>query len=51
MDNQQETIDSSYYRVSIRTVKEGVITEELLLDAFVRSANSNKRPSVDTWKE
>ena len=32
-------IDSSYYRVSIRTVKEGIIGEDMLLDAFARSAN------------
>lgn len=31
--------DSNYYRVSIRTVKEGVISEDVLLDAFIRSAN------------
>jgi quinol monooxygenase YgiN len=44
-------IDSSFYRVSIRTVKEDIITEELLLDAFIRSANSDKRPTVDSWKD
>ena len=27
-------IDSNYYRVSIRTIKENVISEEMLLDAF-----------------
>ena len=32
-------IDSNYYRVSIRTIKESVISEDLLLDAFIRSAN------------
>ena len=41
-------IDSNYYRVSIRTVKENVISEDMLLDAFIRSANSEKRPSVET---
>ena len=44
-------IDSNYYRVSIRTIKESVISEDLLLDAFIRSANSSKRPSVDKWNE
>ena len=42
-------IDSSYYRVSIRTVKEGIISEEQLLDAFIRSANMPKRPNVEDW--
>lgn len=44
-------IDSSYYRVSIRTVKEGIISEDMLLDAFVRSANSSKRPTVEEWSK
>ena len=43
-------IDSSYYRVSIRAIKENIITEEMLLDAFVRSANSVERPSVESWR-
>ena len=44
-------IDSNYYRISIRTIKESVISEDLLLDAFIRSANSFRRPSVDEWNE
>ena len=44
-------IDSSYYRVSIRAIKEGIITEDQLLDAFIRSANSETRPSVESWSE
>ena len=43
-------IDSSYYRVSIRTIKENVISENMLLDAFIRSANSKKRPTVESWR-
>ena len=44
-------IDSNYYRVSIRTVKEGIVTEDMLLDAFIRSANAKNRPSVESWRE
>ncbi len=44
-------IDSNYYRVSIRNIKENIISEYLLLDAFVRSANTKTRPSVESWKE
>ena len=44
-------IDGQYVRVSIRAIKESLITEELLLDAFIRSANSVKRPSVDSWRD
>ena len=43
-------IDSNYYRVSIRAIKEDIISEEMLLDAFVRSANSVERPSVESWR-
>lgn len=41
-------ITGRYVRVSLRTVKEGLITEDMLLDAFVRSANI-KRPSIKSW--
>lgn len=44
-------IDSSYYRVSIRATKESLVSEDLLLNAFIRSANSEKRPSVESWSE
>jgi len=44
-------IDGNYVRVSLRTVKEGFIQEDLLLDAFIRSANNRERPSVDSWRE
>lgn len=42
-------INGNYVRVSIRTIKEGIISESQLLDAFIRSTNSSKRPSVETW--
>ena len=41
--------EGNYVRVSIRTVKEGIISSDLLLDAFIRSANPDKRPSVKSW--
>ena len=41
--------EGNYVRVSIRTVKEGIISADLLLDAFIRSANPDKRPSVKSW--
>ena len=44
-------IDSSYYRVSIRTIKESLVSEDLLLNAFIRSANTEKRPSVESWSK
>ena len=44
-------IDSNYYRVSIKTIKENVISENILLDAFIRSANTPKRLSVEEWSK
>ncbi len=44
-------IDSNYYRVSIRTIKEDVISEDLLLDAFIRSSNSSKHPTLESWRD
>ena len=41
-------IKGRYVRVSLRAVREGVIAENMLLDAFIRSANT-KRPSVKSW--
>ena len=42
-------INGQYVRVSLRVVKENLISEELLLDAFVRSANAEFRPTVGSW--
>jgi len=44
-------IDSCCFRVSIRAIKESIITEDQLLDAFIRSANSETKPSVESWSE
>ena len=44
-------IDGQFVRVSIRAVKEDKISEDLLLDAFIRSANSGRRPSVESWRD
>ena len=42
-------IKGRYVRVSLRAVMEGLITEDMLLDVFIRSANV-KRPSVKSWR-
>ena len=42
-------VDGRYVRVSIRAIKEGLIKEDMLLDAFIRSANTSERPSVESW--
>ena len=42
-------INGRYVRVSIRAIKEGLIKEDMLLDAFIRSANTSERPSVESW--
>ena len=43
-------VNGQYIRVSIRAIKENLITEDVLLDAFIRSANSDKRPTVESWR-
>ena len=42
-------VDCNYVRVSLRAVIEGKITADQLMDAFVRSANEGKRPTVAMW--
>ena len=42
--------EGRFVRVSIKAGKEGLITEDLLLSSFIRSANAVKRPSVKSWK-
>ena len=44
-------IDNLYVRVSIRAVKENLVSEDLLLDAFIRSANIDKRPTLESWRD
>lgn len=44
-------INGNYYRVSLRLVKDGVITEDQLIDTFVRSATDCKRPAVEQWRD
>lgn len=44
-------VNGQYVRVSIRAIKENLVSEDLLLDAFIRSANSDKRPSVESWRD
>ena len=44
-------VDGRYVRVSIRAIKEGLIKEDMLLDAFIRSANTSERPSVESWHD
>lgn len=44
-------IDGNYVRVSIRAVLEGIMTEDLLLDAFIRSANNPLRPTIEAWRD
>ena len=39
----------NYVRVSLRAVKEGHISAEDLLNAFIASANGGERPSVVEW--
>ena len=42
-------IYGNYVRVSLRAVHEGFISADDLLNAFIASANSADRPSVEEW--
>ena len=44
-------IDGRFVRVNLRAVKEGRISAEFLLDAFIRSANACARPDIEKWRE
>ena len=44
-------VDGRYVRVSIRAIKEGLIKEDMLLDAFIRSANTSQRRSIESWRD
>ena len=41
-------LEGNYVRVSLRAVKEGIITADALLNAFIASANG-ERPAVESW--
>jgi len=44
-------VQGRYVRVSLRAVLEGKLPSDVLLDAFVRSANDPARPSVEQWSD
>ena len=44
-------IDGNYVRVSLKAVKDGIVSEDLLLDAFIRSANAGNKSSLDLWRD
>lgn len=44
-------VNGNHVRVSLRAVKEGLVSRERLLDAFVKSAKLASRPSVESWKQ
>ncbi len=39
-----------YYRINLSMIKDGVIPQETLLEAFVQSANSAPTPSLEEWR-
>ena len=44
-------VEDRYVRISLKAVIDGKITPEVLLDAFVRSANGSERPTVEQWTD
>ena len=43
-------INGNFVRVSLKAVHDQLVTADMLLDAFVRSANA-EQPAVDQWRE
>lgn len=39
-----------HVRVSLKAIRDNLVTEDALLEAFIRSANTTKRPSVRSWQ-
>lgn len=44
-------VEGRYVRISLKAVIDGKVTPEVLLDAFVRSANGSERPTVEQWTD
>ena len=44
-------VEGRYVRVSLRTVMEGLVSAEQLLETFIASANNTTHPSVEEWVE
>lgn len=44
-------INGRFVRVSLRTVMQGKISADTLLDAFIASANREDMPSTESWAE
>ena len=40
-----------FIRLSLSSIKDGYLTEEEVLFAFIESANNVEKPSLDLWKE
>ncbi|MBP5218231.1 MAG: hypothetical protein J6Z47_04710 [Bacteroidales bacterium] len=41
----------NYVRVDLSAVLDGLVGEDVLLDAFIRSANSGRKVSLDEWAD
>ena len=44
-------VQGRYVRVSLKAIYDSLITRDVLLDAFVRSANDPERPTVAQWAQ
>ena len=44
-------MNGRYVRVSLKAVLDGKISTDMLLDAFIASANDDSRPSVEQWAD
>lgn len=40
-----------YYRINLSLIKEGVLSQQALLEAFVQSANEAAPPALENWRK
>lgn len=43
--------ENNYVRINLSLLKNGVMPEQALLDAFIESANTAQMPEIESWKQ
>jgi hypothetical protein len=43
--------ENNYVRVNLSLLKKGVVPEQVLLNAFIGSANTAQMPGIESWKQ
>jgi hypothetical protein len=43
--------ENNYVRINLSLLKKGIVPEQVLLDAFIESANTAQMPGIESWKQ